>query len=386
MGTPFTGANTSHYYVVETVAGTTPATPAWTQIRNTGGLPTIIKDALQSNELNGSREVTSVRVGNEQAQGEYSVELSQTSQDELIANAMTSDWVAGLAETAVEITVADTGKTFTRTAGSFIADGVLVGDLIYFAGLTGNNARPFIATTVTATVVTGAGITLPLTDETVTTDYDTADKIGTGSLCKTVSILTWFKGKCGTVDEYLITRGVEFSGFSYEIGVNSQVTGTFPLLGRTQEILAAPPAGSTFNPDSTTRPYAGVDGKVLIDNSVKAFITSATITNDNSASAQFELGSKSTSFVERGNAANTISASAFMENTDLITQFINEVETNFVVVLTGVDGAMSFSLPRTFITAATPEIGGPTSITQTIEGTGVGTSTQSSLVVQRLTF
>lgn len=386
MGTPFSGANTSHYYVVETTAGETPASPAWTQIRNTGGVPTIIKDALLSNELNGSREITSVRVGNEQAQGEFAVELSQTSQDDLIANAVTSDWVAGIAQSAVEITVSDAGKTFARTTGDFVADGVVVGDLIYFPDLTGNNAKPFIVTAVTTTEITGGGITLDLTDETVTTDYDTADKIGTGSLCKTISVLTWFKGKCGTVDEYLITRGVEFSGFSYEIGVNSQVTGTFPLLGRSQEILAALPAGSTFNPDITTRPYAGVDGKVLVDNVVTAFITSTTITNDNAASAQFELGSKSTSFVERGNATNTISASAFMENTDLITRFINEVETNFIVILSGIDGAMSFSLPKTFITAATPEIGGPTSITQTIEGTGTGTSTESSIVIQRLTF
>lgn len=386
MTTPFSGSNTENWYVVETTPGVTPTSPVWTKLRNTGGIPALTKDTLISNELNGSRETTNVRTGSKQVSGEFPVELSQTSQDELIASAMTSQWVSGITQSAVEVTVDESAKTFTRTSGSFISDGVVVGDLIYFADLTGNNAKPFTVTAVTATVVTGAAITHTLTDETVTTDYDTADKIGTGSLCKSVSIMTWFKGKCGTADKYLITRGVEFTGFSFEVAVNAQVTGSFPFIGRTQEVIASPPAGSTYNTDLTTIPYSGVDGKILVENAVQALFTSATITNDNAASAQFELGSDGTSFVERGNATNTISVSAFMADTVLLERFINETETGFTIILSGVDGAMSFSLPNSFITAATPEIGGATSITQTIEATGTGNSNESSIVVQRLTY
>jgi|GEM_PF-2311998 len=386
MTTPFSGSNTEHWYVVETTAGEKPATPVWTKLRNTGGIPALTKDTLISNELNGSREITSVRTGGKQVSGEFPVELSQSSQDELIANAMTSQWVAGVTGSALDVTVDEAAKTFTRAAGDFVSDGVVVGDLIYFADLTGNNAKPFIATTVTSTVITGAGITVSLTDETVSTDYATADKIGTGSLCKSISIMTWFKGKCGTADKYLITRGLEFTGFSYEIAVNAQVTGSFPFIARSQEVIASPPAGSTYNADSTTIPYSGVDGKILVENAVQALFTSATITNDNAASAQFELGSDSTSFIERGNATNTISVSAFMADTVLLERFINETETGFTSILSGVDGAMSFSLPNAFITAATPEIGGATSITQTVEATGTGNSNESSIIVQRLTY
>jgi hypothetical protein len=386
MTTPFSGSNTEHWYVVETTAGVTPTTPVWTRLRNTGGIPALTKDTLISNELNGSREITSVRTGGKQVSGEFPVELSQSSQDELIANAMTSQWVAGVTGSALDITVDDAGKTFTRAAGDFLSDGVVVGDLVYFADLSGNNSKPFIATTVTSTVITGAGITVTLTDETLSTDYATADKIGTGSLCKSISLMTIFKGKCGTADKYLITRGLEFTGFSYEIAVNAQVTGSFPFIARSQEVVASSPAGSTYNTDSVTIPYSGVDGKILVENAVQALFTSATITNDNAASAQFELGSDSTSFIERGNATNTISVSAFMADTVLLERFINESETGFTSILVGVDGAMSFSLPNAFITAATPEIGGATSITQTVEATGTGNSNESSIIVQRLTY
>lgn len=384
MGTPFSGAKSSHYYVAEVTPGVTPASPVWAQIRNTGGMPAIIKDALISDELDDSREISGIRVGNEQAQGEFSVELSQSSQDDLIANAMSSAWVSGLAETAVEVTVLASAKTFTRTAGSYVTDGVLVGDLIQFVDLTGNNALPFIVTAVSALVVTGAGINITLTDEVVTGDYNTGDKIGTGSDCSTMSIMTWLQGGCGTVDKYIITKGVEFTGFSFEIAVNAQVTGSFPLLGRSQEFLTAAPAGSTFAADVTTRAFAGVDGKVLLDGVLKALVTSSTITNDNEASAQFELGDKGVSFVERGRATNTVSMSAFMDDTDLVQAFINETQTAFYIILAGPDGAMSFSIPSAFLTAATPEIGGPASVTQTLEGTGTGSALVSSLTVQRL--
>lgn len=386
MTTPFSGANTEHWYVVETTAGVTPTSPTWTRLRNTGGIPALTKDTFISNELNGSRENANVRTGSKQVSGEFPVELSQSSQDELIANAMTSQWVSGVTGAALDITVDQAAKTFTRAAGDFVSDGVVVGDLIYFADLTGNNAKPFIATAVTSSVITGADITVELTDETVSTDYATADKIGTGSLCKSMSVMTWFKGKCGTADKYLITRGLEFTGFTYEVAVNAQVTGSFPFIARSQEVIASPPAGSTYNADLTTIPYSGVDGKILVENAVQALFTSATITNDNAASAQFELGSDSTSFIERGNATNTISVSAFMADTVLLERFINETETNFTSIVSGVDGAMSFSLPNAFITAAAPEIGGATSITQTVEATGTGNSNESSIIVQRLTY
>ena len=127
-----------------------------------------------------------------------------------------------------------------------------------------------------------------------------------------------------------------------------------------------------------------MDGKVLVDEAIEAFITSSTLTNDNEASAQFELGNKAVSFVERGRATNTVSMSGFMANTDLVQRFVNETETSVSIVLNGLDGAMSFSYPKAFLTAATPEIGGPTSITQSLEGTAVGSKMQSSVTIQRL--
>lgn len=382
---PFKGANTAHFYIPEVTPGVTPSNPAWIPLRNTGGIPALTRDVLTSNELNGSREVTSLRSGNKQITGEFAIELSAKSQDDLLAGAMTSSWVAGFTSASIQVAVNDAAKTFTRSTGSFITDGVTVGDLVQFPGLPGNNGKPFIATTVTATVVTGAGIQLPLTTAAAAaTTYKIADSLETGNLCKTFSVLTVMTGKCGTVDAYILTKGVEFTGFTIEMAVNAMVTGSFPIIGLSQEILAAAPAGSTFTTPFTADPFASVDVSAFNGTAPLKLIDTFTITNDNSTSAQFELGNDSVAFVERARAANTFSLAGKLYDMTLLNMFINETQIELTSILTGTTGAMSFTLKRAKLTAATPEVGGPEAVTLSLEGQATGNSTLSSIVIQRI--
>lgn len=384
---PYKGANTAQFYVLETTPGVTPTSPSWSPLRNTGGIPAVTRDALVSNELDGSRETSSIRTGNKQVTGEYAIELSAQSQDELLAGAMTSSWIAGSTVVDIGIDVNAAAKTFTRATGSFLTDGVEVGDLIRFTELSGDNNKPFIVTAVTALVITGAANPNTLVDETgATSDLVIADKLETGNLCKTYSILTWFKGRCGGADSYVITRGVEFSGFSIEQAVNAMVTGSFPFIGLSQEILSAPPAGSTFTVNFDAQPFASVDVSAFNGTAPLKLIDTFTITNDNGASAQFELGNDSVAFVERGRAANTFSLAGKLYDMTLLNLFLNETQIELTSILAGPDGAMSFTLKRAELTAATPEIGGPESVTLSLEGQATGNAIQSSIVIQRIAY
>lgn len=383
---PYKGANTAQFYVLETTPGVTPTSPSWSPLRNTGGVPALTRDALVSNELDGSRETSSIRTGNKQVTGEYAIELSAQSQDELLAGAMTSSWVAGSTVAGLSVTVDADAKTFTRDAGDFTT-AVEVGDLVRFPGLTGGNSKPFIVTAVSALVVTGGAINHTLTDESaVTSDLVIADKLETGNLCKTYSILTWFKGRCGGADSYLITRGVEFTGFTIEQAVNAMVTGSFPFIGLNQEILSAPPAGSTFTVNFNAQPFASVDVSAFNGTAPLKLIDTFTITNDNGTSAQFELGNDSVAFVERGRAANTFSLAGKLYDMTLLNLFLNETQIELTSILSGPDGAMSFTLKRAELTSATPEIGGPESVTLSMEGQATGNQMQSSIVIQRITY
>lgn len=386
MVQPYKGATTAQFYVPEVTPGVTPTSPSWRPLRSTSGVPAITRDALVSAELDGNREVSSIRTGNEQVTGEYAIELSQQSQDDLLAAAMTSDWVAGDSQTGLTVAVDSALKTFTSTAGDFtlIAE---AGDLVYFEGLTGDNAKPFVATSVTALVITGAGIQHKLTDETgVSTDFATADKLETGNLCKSVSILTWFKGKCGNPDAYVITRGVEFTGFTIEQAVNAMVTGSFPFIGLSQEVLTGLPSGSTFATTYTADPFASVDVSAFEGSTPLVLVDTFTITNDNETSAQFELGNKSVAFIERGRANNTFSLAGKLYDLTMIEKFIAETEIELTSVLSGFSGAMSFTLRNARMTSATPEIGGAESVTLSIEGQATGNALQSSITIQRIAY
>lgn len=383
---PYKGANTAQFYVLETTPGVTPTSPSWSPLRNTGGIPAVTRDALVSNELDGSRETSSIRTGNKQVTGEYAIELSAQSQDELLAGAMTSSWVAGSTVSGLSITVDADAKTFTRAAGDFTT-AVEVGDLVRFPGLTGGNSKPFIVTAVSALVVTGGAINHTLADKSaVTSNLIIADKLETGNLCKTYSILTWFKGRCGGADSYVITRGVEFTGFTIEQAVNAMVTGSFPFIGLNQEILSAPPAGSTFTVNFNAQPFASVDVSAFNGTAPLKLIDTFTITNDNGASAQFELGNDSVAFVERGRAANTFSLAGKLYDLTLLNLFLNETQIELTSILAGPDGAMSFTLKRAELTSATPEIGGPESVTLSMEGQATGNQMQSSIVIQRIAY
>lgn len=383
---PYKGANTAQFYVAELTPGVTPMSPSWSPLRNTGGIPAVTRDALVSNELDGSREVSSIRTGNKQVAGEYAIELSASSQDELLAGAMTSSWQSGSTVAGLTIDVSASAKTFTRATGDFTT-AVEVGDLVRFPELAGGNALPFIVTAVTPLVITGAAINHTLTDETATASgLVVADKLETGNLCKTFSVLTWFKGTCGGADSYLLTKGVEFTGFTIEQAVNAMVTGSFPFIGLSQEVLTAPPAGSTFTVNFSAQPFASVDVSAFNGTAPLKLIDTFTITNDNAASAQFELGNSQVAFVERGRASNTFSLAGKLYDTALLNLFLNETQIELTSILAGPDGAMSFALKRAELTAATPEIGGPESVTLSLEGQATGNSIQSSIVIQRISY
>lgn len=383
---PYKGANTAQYYVLETTPGVTPTNPTWSILRNTGGIPAVTRDALVSNELDGSRETSSIRTGNKQVTGEFAIEFGPRSQDELLAGAMTSSWVSGSTVTGLSVTVDAGAKTYTRAAGDFTTD-VEVGDLVRFPDLTGNNSKPFIATAVSTLVITGAAIQYSLTDESdVTTDLVVADKLETGNLCKSYSVLTWFKGKCGAPDSYLLTKGVEFTGFTIEQAVNAMVTGSFPFIGLSQEVLSTYPAGSTFPSEAKRDPFSSVDVSAYNGTAPLELVDTFTITNDNGASAQFALGNASVAFVERAKAANTFSLAGKLYDMTLLNLFLNETQIELTSILENQGGVMSFTLKRAELTSATPEIGGPESVTLSLEGQATGNAIQSSIVIQRIAY
>lgn len=386
---PKSGSTVAHYYVMETTCGVTPVNPVWLPLRFTSGNLQQTRDVLVSNELDGGRDTVSVRLGSKQAGGEISVELSPTSYDDILEVALGGTWVVRPGEAGLSITVSAAGKTFTRAAGDFTTapTSIIIGDMIQFPSLTGNNNGTFRVSAVTTTIITCSGIVdSVLADEsTVTTDIKVGDTLSIGSIRRTMSILSNFPDSDGTADYQLVT-GVEVTGFSFDISVNAIVTGSLPTLGRELFLLGAvAPSGSTFGAVITTEVFSALDSRILQDGVIIGFFSSLAITNDNNQSAQFELGSGGVAFTEKGRANNTLSISTFFSTTDLLQKFLDETVVQLIAILEGINGSLMFDFPTVKYTSASPEVEGETSVVQNLEAQAIGSISNSSLIIRRIT-
>ena len=102
MGCPANGSRHSMALVAESVAGTTPATPVFTPIRQTGTTLALTKETIQSQELRPDRQIADMRHGNKQVGGDINCELSY----------------GGAFDTMLEAVLCGTWEVDTPTAGT----------------------------------------------------------------------------------------------------------------------------------------------------------------------------------------------------------------------------------------------------------------------------
>lgn len=365
---PATGARVSHYYVAELVCGTTPANPAWTPIRFTGGNLQLTKDSLQSAELDGSREIADIRLGQNQVQGTLNIELSPGSYGDIIAAALgTVTAGVGATEAGISVTITSGTSTLSRLVGDFTTK-FNAGDVIYVTGYTnaGNNGA-FYVVSVSALSMVVASQSGRLTTETASIDISSCDYYDVGTDRQTFSILTHYADADDGAGEYHLYTGCEITGYSFDVSANANVTGSFTVIGRGYSPDAALPSGSTFNAKSESEIFAFVDGRIYQDNAALGLITSASINLDNAAQAQFAIGSDDAAFIERGRANTTLSLSSFFVDSTLLNKFVNEDESTVVILLDGNDGVMAFVCPRVVFTTGTPDVSGEASIVQNFD-------------------
>lgn len=160
------GQYTQLAYILENVFGTTPATPTGLKLPVLSGL-SFAPDAnyIDNPTFRTDGMVPVGRRGVLKGKGTIPAKLAYGQCDDLIAAALGNfAWLANVAKIkavsiasigAATVGVAATGKTFTRSAGSFLTDGFAVGDTVQWSGFTnaGNNATVTIST-LTATVMT----------------------------------------------------------------------------------------------------------------------------------------------------------------------------------------------------------------------------------------
>lgn len=364
--TPATANATSLYYVVQETCGELPLNPTFKQLKFTGGIPSVSRDTLQSAELDGSPEITGLRLGSFQVANQTNIELKYGVHDDLLAAAMQSDWQSGATLSATSATIDATAKTLTL-AGIDSTSSISVNDIIVLPSLTGYNIGSHIVTAIsfsTDTVITlGSAVVENVTagvqglvDESGTTDLIVNDTLSVGTSRTQIAFLVKYGDLDGGV-AYDLTMDAEITGFNFSVGVNALVTGSISAIGKTYQNNATLPTGATLEDTTDAEPYSGIDGSVSKDGTRLLLSTNADMTLERNATAVFEIGSKYMSHVSYGKATNTVALSTFFYNYDLEDQFIGEVDGDYTIMTRLDHKAMAFNYPSAKITEAPKEVG-----------------------------
>lgn len=279
-------------YVKETVAGTTPNTPAFQRLPVTGcalaeQFSTAVSDAIRKDRM-----VDDLVVVDADINGSVDYELSFAAyRPMLISLLQTASPVSTVNISASDVVVAPVGKTLTTTAGDFVAGGVKVGQLVRLSGFAqAKNNGVFRVVTVTAKVLTLADPGNKLTAEAAGASVKIAgtcyrngsDVPDSYTFRKSFNI----PGKPAAVFYY---RGCQISAMSFQFAQRSILKGGMSVVGMTAEGTTTALAGESLTDVAeytVMNSVSSVSALTLEGLPDSAFFSSLSLTVDNGANPQ----------------------------------------------------------------------------------------------------
>jgi hypothetical protein len=355
------------------VALGTPLVGAGGQIlRRETSIFSLTKAIYESAEIVSHQQSTGGRHGVQAPNGKLTGLLSAGTYKLLWAASQRKDFVAGVNSTAlVNVTAASTGGangTYTRAAGSYLTDGFKTFDVIRWAGWTTtgapNNARNFLITALTATVMTGFHLDGTAVGAKAAGDSVTATVVGK----KSIVPITGHTDDFFTVEEWYpdivqseLFTDCKVNQFAIDVpgSGNAKVTFDFIALKRA---LAGAQSFTSPAIETTTGIMASVTGALMLNGLIVANVTGLKfqamqgLTPDGPV-----VGSNYSPDISRGRIRVTGDFTAYYPDGVTPALFQNETVTSLAVILaadgTATSDILGFSMGRIKLTGDTPDDG-----------------------------
>jgi soluble cytochrome b562 len=358
-------------YKVETTYGVLPAAGAAQAMRRTASSLDLAKDTYQSGEIRPDFQLADFRHGLRKVAGSINGELSAKTYGDFVAAALKKDFVAGVSVTGASITVGGAAGawTLTRAAGSWLADGVKIGDVGRLTAGTFNAAnsnKNFLVTGVAATILTGLVLNAsamvtegPITGATFAVIGKKTFTPQSGHTDKSFSIEHWYPDAGATGASEVFT-GCKVTKISYTLPATGMATVAVEFGGKdmtpgTAQYFTSP------TPVTVTGTMAAVNGVVKVGSAVGGTITSASIEIACAQSSEPGIGSNTADQVATGRVLVTGQITAKFDSTASRDAFVNETEVSAYLVFTADNTANSdfigFSLGRLKLNGATKDDG-----------------------------
>ena len=391
-----TGINKTVSYKKETTFGVLPTAAGAQTIRRVSSSFNLTKETYQSEEIRTDYQLSDFRHGVRSVEGNVSGELSAGTYADFLASALARNWTAATPSALGSTTIASVGGTYTitRTTGSYLTDGVRVGNVIRLTGFaTANNDKNLLVIALTATVATV--ITLngnTLTPETVASGgtYAVTGKSTyaptTGHTDDSYSFESWYSdigqsevyvgNKVNTVGIALPATGLT----TVEIGFMGQ---DLKQRGTTQYFTSPTAQG-------TNGIFAAVNGALIVNGAPVALVTSANININRNMTSEAVVGSNIKPEIYEGRIVVEGDFSTLFQDGTFAGYFDTEAEISLVIALTANSSAnsefMSFTLPRLKLSTDTKDDGEKGLVSQNsfqaLKGTGANGFEATTIMIQ----
>lgn len=383
----------------ETTWSTAPGTTGAQLLRRVSSDLDLRKQTYESSEIRTDYQVADFRHGVRSVEGRISGELSPLTYEALFAAAVRKAWAATSALTSLSITVAASGSqwTLTRGSGSYLTDGVKIGDVVrltagsFDAANLDNNLLVVDLDATVATVVTLNGSSLvaegPISSATMSVPGKRVFVPATSHTDDSFSIEHWFSD----ISQSELFRGCKVMNAAVNLPATGIATVDFGFMGK--DVTTATSAYYTSpTAATTTGVVAAVNGVVRYGSGKVANITGLNFTIDGAMSANPVVGSNTYPDIFEGRVSVTGQFTAYFEDATYRDAFLNETEVSITVAMTtsnSDDAAfIAFTFPRCKLGGTTKSDGGTGGIVQTVPFTalvkttgGSGTAFEATTIV-----
>lgn len=328
-------------YKVESVWGTVPVAASAQALRRVTSDLDLQKDTFQSNEIRADYQVADMRHGMRSVSGTINGELSPKTYADFFGAAMRRDFAAVSSLTALSITIAASGSnyTLTRAAGSYLTDGVKVGQVVrltagsFTAGNLNNNllVMNVTALVLTVAVVNGSNLTAegPIASATLAIPGKYTYIPTTGHVDRSYSIEHWY----ADIAQSEVFSGCKVSQIDVQMPATGMATCAVAFMGKD----VTPTASEYFTTptaQTSTGALAAVNGALFVAGTKVANVTGLNFTINNNMTQEAVVGSNYSPDIFEGRVTVSGQLTAFFEDATLRNLFVNETTASLMVTLT----------------------------------------------------
>jgi len=352
-----TGVAKQLRYKAEATWGTAPGTGSAQLLRRVTSDLSLKKQSYQSAEIRSDYQVADMRHGVRSVEGGINGELSSGTFKDFIAAAVRRAFTTVTAITGASITIAGSGPTYTvtRAAGSWITDGVKVGQVgrltagSFNAANLNKNLLVLVETATVLTVMPLNGVALvaegPIGSATWSITGKTTYVPTTGHTDPSFSIEHWHSDV--NVSELFL--GCKLNEMAIALPPTGMGTIDMQFLGK--DVTTA---GSAYYvtpaAETTTGVLAAVNGILAVQGAAVAILTGLNFTIRGNMTGEAVVGSNTYADITEGRVLVEGQFTALFQDATIRDYFINETEISLIAALSASNAAgadfLAFAFPR----------------------------------------